>query len=61
MSSPKPHIKPKADPYRQRSEPPLRDPPSLPDWDPPVFTARDPGTGESADERVIFREDDCLG
>lgn len=61
MSSPKPHIKPKAEPHRKRSEPALRDPPSFPDWDPPVFSPRDPGADPSEDERVIFREDHCLG
>jgi len=37
MSSPKPRIRPKADPYRQRSDLPLRDPPTHPVRDPPVF------------------------
>lgn len=61
MSSPKPHIKPKAEPHRQRSEPSLHDPPSFPDWDPPAFSPQDPGTDESTDEGVIFNEDHRLG
>lgn len=62
MSTTKPHIKPKADPYRQRSGSPLRDPPVFQEHDPrDPFAERDPGTDEKADENVIFREDDCLG
>jgi len=60
MSTPKPRIRPKAEPCRQRSEPPLRDSPAYAEHDPPVFTARDPGTEQKAPERVIFQEDDCL-
>ncbi|HXS21291.1 MAG TPA: hypothetical protein VN735_08650 [Steroidobacteraceae bacterium] len=60
MSSPKPRIRPKADPYRQRSDLPLRDPPTHPVRDPPVFAEQDPGTKQKPPERVIFQEDDCL-
>jgi hypothetical protein len=60
MSSPKPRIRPKAEPCRQRSEPPLRDPPSYPERDPPVFGERDPGTEQKPAEGVVFQEDDCL-
>jgi hypothetical protein len=60
MSSPKPHIRPKAEPCRQRSEPPLRDPPSYPERDPPVYAERDPGTEQKPAEGVVFHEDDCL-
>ena len=59
MSTPKPRIRPKAEPCRQRSEPP-RDAPSYPEQDPPVFAQRDPGTEQKPAERVIFQEDDCL-
>lgn len=60
MSSPKPRIRPKADPCRQRSEPPLRDPPTYPERDPPVFAEQDAGREQTAPGRVIFQEDDCL-
>jgi hypothetical protein len=60
MSTPKPRIRPKADPHHRRSESPMRDPPSHPERDPPVFMERDPGTARKAAERVIFQEDDCL-
>lgn len=60
MSTPKPRIRPKADPHRQRSEPALRDPPTYPERDPPIFTERDPPTGRKAAERVVFHEDDRL-
>ena len=60
MSTPKPRIRPKAEPYRGWSEQPLRDPPSHPERDPPVFTEQDPGAGHEPAERVIFQEDDCL-
>ena len=66
MSTTKPHIKPKADPHPERSESPLRDPPPFQERDPrDPFAERDPWAGapeeEKADEKVIFREDDCLG
>ena len=61
MSTPKPRIRPKADPCRQQGEPPLRDPPLYPERDPPVFAERDPGTEPAAPEKVIFLENDCLG
>jgi hypothetical protein len=66
MSTTKPHIKPKADPDRQRSASPLRDPPPFQEHDPrDPFAERDPWAqppeGDKADENVIFREDDCLG
>ena len=60
MSTPKPRIRPKADPCRARSEPPLHDPPSYPERDSPAFTERDPGGEPKPPERVIFHEDDCL-
>ena len=61
MSSPKPRIRPKADPQRQHDERPPHDPPSHPEHDPPVFSEHDPETEQKSGERVIFREDDCLG
>ena len=61
MSTSKPHIKAKAEPDRQRSEPPLRDPPVFAERDPPIFTERDPDTESKTDEHVLFRENDCLG
>ena len=60
MSTPKPRVKPKADPQRQRSEPPLHDLPSDPERDPPVFDERDPDTGPGDGESVLFQEDDRL-
>lgn len=60
MSAPKPHIKPKADPYRQQTEAPARDPPPPREHDPPVFVARDAAAEQNANERVMFDEDDCL-
>jgi hypothetical protein len=59
MSSPKPHIRPKAEPYGRGNESPLHDPVHA-EHDPPVFTERDPGTERKPAERVIFQEDDCL-
>lgn len=60
MSTPKPHIRPKADPYPKRSEqPPDRSArPQLHPGDP--FIERDRSMERNAPERVIFREDDCL-
>ena len=60
MSSSKPRIRPKADPCRQRSEPPLRDPRPYPEHDPPVYPEREPGTEQRPPEQVIFQEDDYL-
>jgi hypothetical protein len=60
MSTPKPRIRPKAEPYREWSAQPLHDVPSAAHRDPPASTERDPGTGQKAAERVIFQEDDCL-
>lgn len=60
MSAPKPHIKPKADPYRQQTEPSRRDVPPDAEWDPPVFAERAQDGERSLPERVIFHEDDCL-
>ncbi len=60
MSTPKPHIRPKADSRHRQGEPPLRYPPRHPQYDPPVFTERDAGTERKAPERVLFHEDDCL-
>lgn len=59
MSSPKPRIRPKAEPCRQRSEPSLRDPLLYLERDPPVFAEPDPGEQIPA-ERVLFQEDDRL-
>jgi hypothetical protein len=60
MSTPKPRIRPKAGPHRERSGRPPADPPAFPDYDPPVFTARDPVMERKTPERVVFQEDDCL-
>lgn len=60
MSSPKPRIRPKCDPYRQRSAQPLRDSPPYPERDPPVFADCDPAAEQRPPEGVIFQEDDCL-
>ena len=60
MSTPKPRIRPKADPCHPTSEPP-RDPPSPPERDPDLlFREHDRGTERKAAERVVFQEDDCL-
>jgi hypothetical protein len=66
MSATKPHIKAKADPPSERSESPLQDAPPFRERDPrDPFAERDPSAGapddEKAEEKVIFREDDCLG
>jgi hypothetical protein len=61
MSTPKPRIRPKVDPYRQRSAPPVRDPlfePAPYPGDP--LSEHDPGIEERPSGRVIFQEDDCL-
>jgi len=61
MSTPKPRIRPKADPCRQRSEPPRRDPlfePAPYPRDP--FGEHDAAMREDPAGRVIFKEDDCL-
>ena len=60
MRAPKPHIKPKADPYRCRNEPPSRDSPPYAEFEPPIFSEREVGRAQNADERVLFHEDDCL-
>ena len=60
MSAPKPHIKPKADPCRQRTTHPSRDAPLQGEYDPPVFTEGDIDAEQKRDERVLFHEDDCL-
>jgi hypothetical protein len=60
MSTPKPRIRPKADPHRQRNDSPPRDPASYPERDPHDRLAELPFKGRSAAERVIFQEDDCL-
>lgn len=60
MSTPKPRIRPKAEPCRQWSGPPMRDAPSHPERDLPPFTERDSDARHEAEERVIFQEDDCL-
>jgi hypothetical protein len=60
MSTPKPRIRPKADPYRPPREPPSRDAPLYPERASPVFAECDPDTERKADERVLFHEDDCL-
>jgi hypothetical protein len=38
----------------------MRDPPSEPERDPPVFTEGDPGAEQQASGRVLFHEDDRL-
>ena len=60
MSAPKPHIKPKADPHRQQTEPRTRDARPHREYEPPVFAARDTATEQNTGERVLFHEDDCL-
>ena len=60
MSTPKPRIRPKAEPCRQRSEAPLRDPPAYPEGDPPPFMEYDPGAEPEPAEPVLFQEDDRL-
>ena len=60
MSIPKPRIRPKAEPCRQRSEPPLRDPPVYEERDPPPFMERDPDTEPRPAGPVLFQEDDRL-
>jgi len=60
MSTPKPRIRPKADPYRQRSEQP-REPPSPPERHPgDPFIERNRGIERNGPARVMFQEDDCL-
>jgi hypothetical protein len=60
MNMPKPRIRPKTDAYPRQNEPPLRDAPSYPERDPPVFMERDLGAEQTAAGRVTFHEDDCL-
>lgn len=60
MNAPKPHIKPKADSYRQQTGTSTRDAPPPSEYDPPVFVARDADAEQNAEERVLFHEDDCL-
>ena len=60
MSAPKPHIKPKAEPYRQQTEPQTRHAPPHRQYDPPVFAPRDAATEQNTGGRVLFHEDDCL-
>jgi hypothetical protein len=60
MSVPKPRIKPKADPCRERAESPDRDAPPHGAWDPPAFTELDGDAEQKADEAVLYYEDDCL-
>ena len=60
MSAPKPHIKPKSDPFRQQAQQPDRDFPVYGAWDPPVVTERDGDGEQKADEAVLYYEDDCL-
>ena len=60
MSTSKPRIRPKAESHHGQGEPPLRDPPPHPEYDPPVLTECDAGGERKAPERVIFLEDDCL-
>jgi hypothetical protein len=60
MSTPKPRIRPKAEPRRQHGKPPLRDPPLHPEADPPPFMEYDPGAEPKPPEGVLFQEDDCL-
>lgn len=62
MSTPKPRIRPKPDPCRQRSESSRRSP----SYEPEESAPRDPFSEHTAvmeEEpagRVIFQEDDCL-
>jgi hypothetical protein len=60
MSTPKPHIKLKADPWRQRMEPPDRDALPYRERDPAVFTERGCDGEQEADRAVLYYEDDCL-
>jgi hypothetical protein len=60
MSAPKPHIKPKAAPFRQQTGPPDRDVPAYGGWDPPVFIERNADGEQKAEEAVLYYEDDCL-
>jgi hypothetical protein len=61
MSTPKPRIRPKANPHRRRGDAPPDDPPALPEYDPRDRPGeRDAGTEPKAPERVLFQEDDCL-
>jgi hypothetical protein len=60
MSTPKPHIKPKADACRRQMQPPDRDEPPYTQWDPPLFSERDGDVEQKTAERVLFHEDDCL-
>jgi len=60
MSAPKPHIKPKANPYHAQTERGGRDSPPPAEYDPPVFTERDPRTEQELGERVLFHEDESL-
>lgn len=60
MSIPKPRIRPKAQPCRQRGEPPLQDPPVYGESDPPSFMERDPDGEPMPAEPVLFQEDDRL-
>ena len=60
MSAPKPRIRPKPDPSRAQSAPPMRDPSFPAEHDPPVFSERDYGAQRQGSERVVFHEDDCL-
>jgi hypothetical protein len=63
MSAPKPHIKPKAGPLRQHTDPPDRDVPVRGAWDPPVFTehdGHDDDAEQNEDGTVLYYEDDCL-
>ncbi|HEX4266387.1 MAG TPA: hypothetical protein VHY36_00770 [Steroidobacteraceae bacterium] len=60
MSAPKPHIKPKADPWRQQMQPQHRDVPPYTQWDPPVFGQRDDDAERKPAGQVLFHEDDCL-
>lgn len=60
MSPRKPHIKPKANPYHAQTERRNRDSPTPAEYDPPVFTERDPRTEPEPGERVLFHEDESL-
>ena len=60
MRSPKPHIKPEADPSRQQREPPEHDVPANHEWDAPVSTERDGDREREAKEAVLYYEDDYL-
>jgi len=60
MSIPKPRIRPKAQPCRQRGEPPLHDPPVYQESDPPPFVEYDPDAEPMPAEPVLFQEDDRL-